>query len=231
MKKRTIKRLIITISIILIILLLIGLGCDYRHRLHIIFIQPHFNRQVLITTLRQYGSLDIFLLLALMILMDAVPGCPSSVIGIVSGICLGRRLGCLVNLVGMIGGNMLSMLVIRHFGIAKSSSKHSRIIKAIMHMQHPLVGLVIGYAVPMIPTVFTNYAATKLHLKWHQLLSCMALGALPSAWLYACGGDAFLRGNNVIGTIALIAVVLLIFLVIIIHRDRKKHAQQQLSKQ
>ena len=206
MKKRTIKRLIITISIILIILLLIGLGCDYRHRLHIIFIQPHFNRQVLITTLRQYGSLDIFLLLALMILMDAVPGC-------------------------MIGGNMLSMLVIRHFGIAKSSSKHSRIIKAIMHMQHPLVGLVIGYAVPMIPTVFTNYAATKLHLKWHQLLSCMALGALPSAWLYACGGDAFLRGNNVIGTIALIAVVLLIFLVIIIHRDRKKHAQQQLSKQ
>ena len=62
MHKRLIKRILIIIGIILIILLWISLGFDYHHRFHLIFIQPHFNRQTLINILRHYGSLDFILL-------------------------------------------------------------------------------------------------------------------------------------------------------------------------
>lgn len=215
------KLIIVTISIILITLLLISLFYSYRNRLHYIFIQSHFNRKLLINTIRQYKNLDIFLLLSLAILVNAVPGCPNSVIGIISGVCLGRWLGFLINVIGMVCGNVLSLIVISHFGISKSYSKKNKLINDIMHMKHPLIGLIIGYAVPMIPTVFTNYAATKFNLNWQQLLCCITIGSLPSAWLYACGGDAFLCGNNIVGIITLIAIVFLLFLVVIIHHDKK----------
>lgn len=230
MHKRLIKRGLIIAGVILIILLIISLGFDYHHRFHLIFTQPHFNRQTLINILRQYGSLDIILLFALMTVTDAVPGFPGSLIGVVSGVFLGRRLGFLINVAGMVCGNILSMLVIQHFGLSKSSKKHGKIITMIMNMRHPVLGLTIGYAVPMIPTVFANYTATKLHLKWHQLIMCMIIGAIPSAWLYACGGDAFLRGYNGIGTTALIGVVLLVFLVLIIWHDRRKHERAEMSE-
>lgn len=230
MHKRLIKRILIIIGIIAIILLWISLGFDYHHRFQLIFIQPHFNRQTLISILRHYGSLDFILLFALMTITDAIPGLPGSVIGVMSGVFLGRQLGFLINVTGMVCGNTLSMLIIKHFGLSKSSKKHHKIVSMIMNMRHPILGLTIGYAVPMIPTVFANYTATKLHLQWYQLLTCMLIGAIPSAWLYACGGDAFLRGHNGIGTTALVGVVLLVFLILIIRHDRRKHHEIQSSK-
>lgn len=218
-----IKHIILTIGIFLIILLLIGLILDYHHRFCLILSQPHFNRKILIRILRHYKSYDVILIFSIVILSEAIPGLPVSVIEIISGIFLGRNLGFLINVLGMIIGNIISMLVIEHFGLSKLSKKHSKIAKKITEMKHPLIGLTIGYIVPMIPTIFANYAAAKLKLKWKNLIMCMIIGAIPSAWLYACGGDAFLLGNNKIGIIAIISVFLLTTLVIFIHYGHKKY--------
>lgn len=57
------------------------------------------------------------------------------------------------------------------------------------------VDVEIGYAVPIVPTIFVNFAASKLHQPLRDVIIAMAIGSVPTALLYAMGGDFLNRGD------------------------------------
>lgn len=88
-------------------------------------------------------------------------------------------------------------------------------------MRHPRLGLSIGYAVPMLPTLLVNYAAIEMKLSWRNKLICIFLGSLPVSFLYAFGGDELIFGNIKVTIIAILIVVLMIALYDFIRRDQR----------
>lgn len=64
-----------------------------------------------------------------------------------------------------------------------------------MQHKHPLVGLTLGYMIPIVPSVLVNYACGQLKVSRLQFLLMVAIGMLPTSVLYAFGGDAIMHGD------------------------------------
>ncbi|MCM6796805.1 VTT domain-containing protein [Levilactobacillus brevis] len=92
-------------------------------------------------------------------------------------------------------------------------------------MRHPRLGLSIGYAIPMLPTVLVNYTALELRPSFATTFSCIVMGSLPVSFLYAFGGDELLSGNIKTVILAVVLVLLLVGLYEIIRRDQRRRAQ------
>lgn len=67
----------------------------------------------------------------------------------------------------------------------------------------------LGYMIPVIPTLLINYHVAKIKLSWRRWVLYVTIGVLPSSLLYALGGDAVVAGN-----LRLIIVLLVIFIAI-----------------
>ena len=67
----------------------------------------------------------------------------------------------------------------------------------------------LGYMIPVIPTLLINYHVAKIKLPWRRWVLYVTIGVLPSSLLYALGGDAVVAGN-----LRLIIVLLVIFIAI-----------------
>lgn len=53
----------------------------------------------------------------------------------------------------------------------------------------------IGYMIPVIPTILINYHVAKIKLPWRRWFFYVTIGVAPSSLLYALGGDAVVAGN------------------------------------
>ena len=71
------------------------------------------------------------------------------------------------------------------------------------------LGIMLGYMIPVIPTLLINYHVAKIKLPWRRWVLYVTIGVLPSSLLYALGGDAVVTGN-----LRLIIVLLVIFIAI-----------------
>lgn len=139
---------------------------------------------------------DYLLLLSLTALMSAVPFFSSSVICIANGLIFGPIIGLVVNIFGGMLGNFLSLQILKQTHLAQNSRRSGHVVDDLSHFKNPVLGLSLGYMVPVIPTFLVNYTAINLKLSRKEILSAMFLGMLPASALYAYGGDALFKGNK-----------------------------------
>ncbi|MBO0461222.1 MULTISPECIES: TVP38/TMEM64 family protein [unclassified Enterococcus] len=223
MKKQHIRYTLIGIGLLLILFVGYHLYLQYRTDIHLL-LDPQASRKEWMTEIRSHGVTAAIILVVLISLMCAVPGIPTSVIGVLVGLSYGPLLGTAINVSGNALGNILSIALMQHVSFVDHSKKENRWVKAIRRMKHPKIGVMIGYMVPVIPSSVVNFAATSLNLSIRELVLSILIGVVPSSLLYACGGEALFHGKHIKAILLVASVLVLTVLVIIIYRDRRKHA-------
>ncbi|QOP51850.1 VTT domain-containing protein [Levilactobacillus brevis] len=220
------KYWLIGLGIVGLVALLSWLWIDYRTTGTTI-LATHFNRDraVLINQLRHQGRHNAIILVAAIAIGSAIPGVPISAIAILSGIFFGRWPGFVINLTGITLGNLLAIYLMIQFPKRSKPSRFQYLTDKLKTMRHPRLGLSIGYAIPMLPTVLVNYTALELRPSFTTTLSCIVMGSLPVSFLYAFGGDELLSGNIKTVILAVVLVLLLVGLYEIIRRDQRRKAQ------
>ncbi|WP_066025574.1 TVP38/TMEM64 family protein [Enterococcus mundtii] len=222
MKKQHIRYTLIGIGLLLILFVGYHLYLQYRTDIHLL-LDPQASRKEWMTEIRSHGVTAAIILVVMISLMCAVPGIPTSVIGVVVGLSYGPFLGTVINVTGNALGNILSIVLMQHLSFMDHSKKENRWVKAIRRMKHPKIGVMIGYMVPVIPSSVVNFAATSLNLSVRELLLSILIGVVPSSLLYACGGEALFHGEHIKALVLVASVLVLTVLVVIIYRDRRKH--------
>lgn len=150
MKKR---RIVLTVGGILALIGLILLVWDFRRELMLVVDPTVAHRHQLMKLIRSHGAADIVLLTIVIGLLNAIPGMSNSLLCILAGLCYGPWIGFAMNWVGNVLGSCLVVGLIKHVDVSKKI-KTSRLLTALTDQQHPLIGLTIGYMIPVIPSVF-----------------------------------------------------------------------------
>ncbi|KJW13658.1 TVP38/TMEM64 family protein [Levilactobacillus spicheri] len=215
------KVILITLGLCGLVGLLAWLWLDYRTVI-LTFWHQAFDRQRLIDLLRNQGKHNAILFMAVIALGSAIPGMPIAAVAILAGVCFGRWPGFAINVAGIVIGNLLSIGILDRFPHKPQPGKLRALTDRLKAMRHPRVGLSIGYAVPMLPTLLVNYAAMELRMSWWNTAGCILIGSLPVSFLYAFGGNELLFGNTKTAVAAIALVLLLLGLYRVIQRDQRR---------
>ncbi|WP_288530015.1 hypothetical protein [uncultured Secundilactobacillus sp.] len=121
------------------------------------------DRQTLINAFQNKRPIDLALYTLLLMLMIWLPGAPYSILAVVAGICFGHWTGFALNLTAATLGNYsvtsaLPLLEKRR----QQPPSTSRLYRDLLKVRHPRLGLVLGYAIPFVPSMVVNLAASRL---------------------------------------------------------------------
>lgn len=180
---------------LLSLLLLYRLYLDYRPELDLLLHFNHKNEQLLVAKIRSHGWQDLCLLFLLSTLATAVPGMSNGIFCVLNGILYGPWLGCAVNWLADICGQVALLHLLRLITKRQQQRNYHLFQKLTAATGNSYFSLSLAYAIPIIPSVTAAYAS--LHLLpdgKHRLLPIIG-GTLPASFLYAFGGDALLQLN------------------------------------
>jgi uncharacterized membrane protein YdjX (TVP38/TMEM64 family) len=220
------KASVILIAAFGLVGLLLWLWLDYRTVITQFFTH-HFDQATLIQQIREQGSHNALILIIALALGSAIPGVPIAAIAVLAGVCFGRWPGFLINIAGIVAGNLLALELLGKLPQKPQTGRLAVVAAHLQHVRHPRLGLTIGYAIPMLPTALVNYTSTKLNMGFYNQLLCIVLGSLPVSFLYAFGGDALLQGHLGHVLLALGIVLLLFGGYEIIRRDQRREKVDQ----
>lgn len=218
MDKRVLKKVLLVLGVVLLLLLFYWLYREFHTEIQLL-LNPKASRALLMKEVRSHGFLTAGGLILLTALMCALPGLPTSVIGVLVGVCYGPIIGSCVNIVGNASGNLLSMTALKHLNIGGHKQSSSKWVTRISQMKHPKTGLMIAYMIPVIPSFVVNITANSLKLSIREVFLSVLIGVLPSSILYAFGGEALFHGYTKTALILVASVVVLVLLVKFIKRD------------
>lgn len=231
MKERHLnKTLLIIGAAIVAVIILYFIYRTYRPDLNLLMnMNQGDNKTKLLHMIRSHGFTDMFLLVALIAIFNAIPGMSNSVVCIFAGLCYGPVIGFLLNWLGNILGNCAVMSIIRQIDLSNRMKK-SKLLDNLMHQKHPLIGLTIGFMIPIIPSVLVNYSGARLNVDRKHYLIMVAVGMAPTSFLYAFGGDAIFKGNirRIIG--AVVAIVVILGLYFLIKKIWQREKEERESK-
>ena len=105
------KIILITLGLLGLVGFLAWLWVDYRGVLQTFWTQA-FDRKRLMDLLRDQGSHNAFLFMAVIALGSAIPGMPIAAVAILTGVCFGRWPGFAINVAGIFLGNSLALSVL-----------------------------------------------------------------------------------------------------------------------
>ncbi|MDU4851634.1 MAG: VTT domain-containing protein [Enterococcus faecalis] len=205
MKRKTIRILLISSGFILILLVGYRLYLEYQTDIQL-FLNPKASK----------------LLVFLTAIMCAVPGIPTSVIGVIAGLSFGPFSGTLINVLGNSLGNLVAIFLMHHIKFLDRKTETNHWVQSIRRMKHPKIGIMVGYMIPIIPSSVINFAADTMQLPLKNLIAAIFIGVIPSSILYACGGEALFHGYNKTAVLLIVSVLLFVGLVVIIEKDRKR---------
>lgn len=220
LKDNVMKRRLIG-GALLLALLLIALLIYRYHGIWALLQHRMFDQATLVAQVRQHQAIDILLVVPLLICFSIIPGAPVATVSVVAGICFGKGLGAVLNVVGITLGNLIAQ---RFFGrvTARREQQPSRLVTAISKMRHPLLGIMIGYTVPFIPTSLVSLAAVKTAVTQRQLAIATLIGSMPTAIIYAWGGDELINAHFKNALLLIGVLILLVGLLWLIHHDRQR---------
>lgn len=222
MKKR-IKRSLLVVGVLLVIFFTYQVFREYHHEWAMLF-HSTFNHQTLMHSVRSHGLSASIVLILLTCVTCAVPGLPTSVVGVFVGVCYGPLIGSTINIIGNTLGNIMSLTILQKFELFDRNNTNNKWVQSITKMKHPRVGITIAYMIPFIPSFLVNFTSDYLNLDAKTRYLCIILGVTPSSILYAFGGDSLFKGNHKRAILFIISVTILTLLIIIIKKDQtKKH--------
>ncbi|MGM9892655.1 TVP38/TMEM64 family protein [Limosilactobacillus sp.] len=231
MTKKLNKPLLITAGVIVSLILIYFIYRDYRPEIFLLTHMNAHNKVILMQLIRSHGIKNMLLLLALIATFNAIPGMSNSFVCIFTGLCYGPVVGFIVNWIGNILGNCGVMSIIHKIDLSKLSKK-SKLLSYLLNQRYPLVGLTIGFMVPVIPSVLVNYAGARMKVSWVRYLVAVVIGMAPTSFIYAFGGDALFKHNDkrLIGAVIAIIVVIAMFVLIkkLIKRGRRSKQEASL---
>ena len=201
-------------------------------------IQDAGDESSMVSYIDSYGAKGIPILMGMQALQAIVVFIPSAAIRILTGLCYGAYWGTLINLGGLILGNIIVFVAVRqmkglfvplfhkieHSSASRSSGKkrkHKKFIskEQLEKIKRPELVAFFFFLIPGIPNGIVPYvfAETKISLK--KYIAVVALGSIPSTFLYTYLGDSVSNGNYT-SAIIIACVVVVILLTVIIFRKK-----------
>lgn len=214
-RKKIDKKWLIALGTVLAIVVAIFIYRNYRPEINLLLHPVPHEKEILLRMIRAHGFTNSLLLLVLIATLNSIPGLSNSVVCIFAGLCYGPLFGFIINWMGNVLGNCIVMSLIRKIDISKKFKQH-KLLKFLMDQKHPLIGLTIGFMIPVIPSVLANYAGARLNVSRKQYLMMVLVGMAPTSFLYAFGGDAIFKGDltRIISAVICIAILIGVYLVI-----------------
>ncbi|MFC6182167.1 TVP38/TMEM64 family protein [Lactiplantibacillus daowaiensis] len=224
MKQKLSKRRWIILAVSLALVLVVLIGVRYHGTWQLLTTKP-FSQAEIVAQVRRHLALDVLLVVPLLMAFSFIPGAPVSAVGIIAGICFGKGLGAALNIVGITLGNLMSQHVYGLLEARHTTRQPAKIVQSIEQMRHPFLGIVIGYTIPFIPTSLVSLAAVRTQTSTRQLMTATLIGSIPTAVIYALGGDALIQAHfkNLLWLAGV--VILLLGLLWIIRQDRRRTKQ------
>lgn len=224
--KRHTKYLFLLIGLIMVAILGYFLWLKFTPDVSLFF-NPEASKTAFLKRVRSHGIETSFLFVAITAVMCAIPGLPTSVIGVFAGVCYGPLVGSLINISGNTLGNLFALFLLGKFDLMDKSQKANHWVQVISQAKNPKLKLMLAYMIPVVPSFLVNFTANLLHFKLKQMLPLILLGVAPASILYSFGGDALFQGNHK-RAIFFIAgvVVLLLFLSFL----KKEHGDKPANK-
>ena len=219
-KQKTIFFSVITVLVIL----LIGFNVWYFHQQLTTLLGQFTNRQELIARFQAHEPFDMITFTLLLILCTWLPGAPVAIFAIVAGICFGHWTALALNAIAITIGNFSVADLLPEIWHAPERHTTGKLYQDLLKIRHPAVGILLGYAIPFIPSTVINLAAKRLIHNRPKLALLCFLGSLPTSTLYAFGGDAVLHGNVKRLLIIVVIALLLFGLGRVIHYDRHRES-------
>ena len=163
--------------------------------------------------LRTKNLMNITILLFLTALTAAIPFMSNAIFAIFNGLIYGPAIGFLMNLSANILGNFIFVRILKMIDLKDNDIKLKKYFAGFKNVidavENQELGIMLGYMIPVIPTLLINYHVAKIKLPWRRWFLYVTIGVAPSSLLYALGGDAVVAGN-----LRLIIVLLVIFIAI-----------------
>ena len=193
MKRKIIRILLFILGGILGLLLLYKLYLNYRPELNLLLHFDHHNEEVLVNMVRSHGIEDLAFLFLLNAICVAIPGLSNGIFCVLNGILYGPAWGFIVNWISDILGQIILMELLQKLYDMKKMS-NSKVYKLLTGLKSPMLGLIIGYMIPFIPSATVSYVNIMINKgqRKKQLIPII-IGVIPFAYLYAYGGDSILH--------------------------------------
>ncbi|WEV60593.1 VTT domain-containing protein [Streptococcaceae bacterium ESL0729] len=207
-KLLTPRNVIVATSLLISAIILYKIILEYLPDLKLL-VNPAGNKELFVEQFRSHGNNVIFFLIILITIINATPGLSSAFICILSGLTFGPLLGSLVNIVGSLLGNLLSIVVMGKFTTLAEKARSKKWVKKIEHAKNPSLELVIAYIIPIIPVFLVNYTLSIFKFSLAKKIFIILLGVLPTSIIYAYGGNSILEGH-IKGIIIFVAITLVI---------------------
>ena len=223
--KRLDKWPLIGLAVFVSIFIIYFIYRDFKPELVLLFHLNHHNRIILARLMRSHGLRDMVLLTILIAIFNAIPGMSNSIFCVFAGICFGPWIGLAINWLGDVLGNCCVYALLKQVKLSQNF-KHSQTLENLLNHPHQRIRLTLGFRIPIIPSVVVNYACSRHRYPARQYLSMVAVAMLPTAFVYAFGGDALFKGNikRIIIAIVLIVIIIACAKVVMQRRAVKKQA-------
>ncbi|MEN3241251.1 hypothetical protein PWJ57_05520 [Fructilactobacillus sanfranciscensis] len=184
------------VALIISLLFLYLLFKDYQPQIEMLF-NPK-ERSLAVAQIRDHGLIDVVIVMILLYLATIVPGFPVVPLGIVTGICFGPFWGTLINTFSIGLGNIAAINFIGYLkNDLQKAYKNNRFTAHFKHAKNPLMSLIIGYSIPIIPSYLVSMEANKDETKYNKRIIFMTalLGPFPISLVYALGGNAIFKAD------------------------------------
>ena len=133
-----------------------------------------------------------------------------------------------MNLLGNVLGNFIFIKLLNVVDITDSENKLKKRFSGIQALENKNYGIILGYMIPVVPTILINYHVAEEKLPWRKWLLYVTIGVAPSSLIYALGGDAVIVGN-VRRLIVLGVIIALGYVLVTVIRRRNNNKMQKES--
>lgn len=174
-----------------------------------LFFNPNTSTELLKNQVRSHGFFTACLLFVLTAVLCAIPGLPTSIIGVLTGVVFGPLAGAILNITANVFGNMLSISFLKRFSFKKGQELSEKLKNQMLKQKHPDVMLSFCYMIPVIPSFVVNYVIGVLKFNRVKQIQIISLGIIPTSILYAFGGNSLFKGDmkTIIILVSLVFVI------------------------
>jgi uncharacterized membrane protein YdjX (TVP38/TMEM64 family) len=224
-------RYIISIAVVAGLVLL---GVVFNRQLSgIITILSDGSLEEVVAMIKGWGMLAPAISMSLMVLQAFIAPIPSFLITGANGIIFGFYWGVAVSWAGAMLGAAGTFYLARLLGadFVRKFERSSGLVKKVdeISQKHGAKVIFIGRLLPFVSFDFLSYAAGLSTLKPIPFLLATALGMIPGTIAYVFLGNQILALSRYSGTITIIAIVVVLFLLGISQirrwRKRRRHSK------
>ena len=185
--------------------------------------QSKINLEDIVSHYRSKTVINFFILIFLTSITAAIPFMSNVIFAIFNGVVYGPVIGFFMNLLSNIIGNFLFINLLGKVNIIDRETKLKSHLDELEKFKNKDLGLILGYMLPVMPTLLINYAVVEMKIPWRRWLLSVTIGVVPISLIYALGGDAIIDGNFKRIAILLVISLLVFFIAMYLKRRRKEN--------